>query len=97
MREFVIPEKQGITAGIINLANWMMMADGQLYNAAWCQRWEILADKQIPVDGFRSSEHWQLIGIANGEIAILIPGCQVYTWVFCEQPPQNNNCYSFGR
>lgn len=91
----------GNSAGIITVVNWTMAPDGARYLYFWCSNWEILTDKTIPVEGFRSTEHWQLAAKdAKGCIVALFPGCQIKAWVKSpESPPYLKGdgaaCYFF--
>ena len=81
-------------AGIVTLVQWTMMPDAATYLYVWCQRWEIITDSQMPVEGFRSTERWQLLGVVNDEVRVLIPGCQVKAWCASEKPPQTKQCFA---
>lgn len=87
-------DKNILFSGVITLGGWTMMPDGRIYEYVYCAKWEIRTDKQFPVDGFRSSEKWQLFGIVNDKIKCIIPGCQVNGWVFCGANPNSSNCYT---
>ena len=82
--------------GVITVGTWILAPDGRMYQYFWCQRWEVLTDQQLPVDGFRSSERWQLFAVsAEGKPVAVFPGCQVKGWLACEQPPNNPGVYCF--
>ncbi len=80
--------------GIVTLLNWTAMQDGEEYRYAWCKDWRIQTDKQMPVEGFRSSEHWQLIAYYNDKPVMLIPGCQVKAFVICDEDPAVKRIFS---
>jgi len=83
------------TAGIITLSSWTMVPTGQTYLYLWAPRWIIVTDKSWPIDGFHSSEHWQLLGLnAAGETVLVIPGCGVKGWCACPSPPPSATCFS---
>ena len=84
------------TSGVITVVNWTMASNGLRYLFFYCDRWEIITDSMFPIDGFRSSEHWQLAAMdSNGNTLALFPGCQVKAWIFCESIPkhQESDCY----
>ena len=82
--------KNGITSGIITVVNWTMASDGVRYLYFYCDNWQIVTDKMMPFDGFRSSEHWQLTAVnKQGDILAMFPGRQIKAWVFCTvRPPR---------
>ena len=62
----------------------------------YCDRWEIITDKTIPIDGFRSSERWQLAAMdIQGNTLALFPGCQIKAWLSCKSMPPTTEsiCY----
>ncbi len=84
------------TCGVVRLLNWTIMPDGESYINIWCANWEIITDKMMPVDGFKSSEKWQLAAVLNGEVVLFIPGCQVKGWVRVENPEKmGKSIYKF--
>lgn len=89
---------EGNTAGIITLVNWTLAPNGARYLYMWSPSWEILTDKMIPLDGFRSSEHWILVARIDGKIKVIIPGCQIKAWIACDVPPNTADvhCYTVG-
>ncbi|KKN52797.1 hypothetical protein LCGC14_0609150 [marine sediment metagenome] len=93
MLKFKDEEGSVITSGIVTLVNWTMMPDGNTYIYVWCRHWEVVTDKMMPLDNFRSSEHWQLAGLVNGNIMLFLPGCQVKAWAYSENKPKSPNCY----
>ena len=74
-------------SGIVSLHGWTAMQDGDEYRYVWCAHWEIQTDKEMPVDGFRSSERWQLIAYYLGKPVMIVPGCQVAAFVMCDECP----------
>jgi len=81
--------------GIISVVNWIMAPDGHKYLFFWAKRWQIITDKEIPVEGFHSSERWQLVAVSsNSDVLAVFPGCQVKAWIRSDQPPPLD-CYSF--
>lgn len=82
-----------LTSGIVTLVNWTMMPDGNTYLYVFCRRWEVVTDKMMPLDNFRSSEHWQLAGVVGSNILLFIPGCQVKAWAYSVNKPASPNCY----
>jgi len=79
--------------GIVTLLNWTAMQDGEEYRYVWCGNWRIQTDKQMPIEGFRSSEHWQLIAHHEDKPVMLIPGCQVVGFTICDEAPIVNRIF----
>lgn len=73
--------------GIITVSNWTMAGDGQRYQCFWCAHWLVVPDKQMPIDGFKSSEKWTLFALVDGGVVMAIPGCQVKAWVRSSSQP----------
>jgi len=81
--------------GLITVINWTMAPDGNKYLFFWAARWQIVTDAEIPVEGFRSSERWQLIAVSSDlDVLAVFPGCQVKAWIYCEIAPQED-CFVF--
>ena len=81
--------------GLITVINWTMAPDGNKYLFFWASRWQIITDAEMPVEGFRSSERWQLIAISsNSEVLAVFPGCQIKAWIRCETSPEDD-CFAF--
>ena len=77
--------------GIVTFGDWVQTADG-VVQAAWSTDWQVITDKQFPVEGFRSAERWQLIGRnINGSVRIIVPGCHVKGFVYAPMCPQHKN------
>ena len=96
-----LPAGTEMTRGIVTLANWTMMPDGETYLFVF-GRWAILTDKAVAelasLPGFKSSEKWLAVGYGQGsEPAIIVPGCQVKGIVPCVKRPETrksaNQCY----
>ncbi len=81
-------------AGIVTLLNWTAMQDGEEYRYVYCEDCRIQTDKQMPVEGFRSSEHWQLIAYYDDKPVMVIPGCQVKAFVICDEDPAVKRIFS---
>ena len=80
-------------SGVVTLCVWTMAPDGQKYLYAFCRNWAISTDKTFPVEGFRSTEKWQLIGRnQDGQVVAVIPGCQVKAFMACDKRPASNDC-----
>ena len=82
--------------GVITLPDWSLAPNGKTYIHLWCKDWRVITDKDVPVDGFRSTEKWQLLAMVNNTVMAVIPGCQVKAWMRCNTPPDNRSCYNFG-
>lgn len=85
------------SAGVVTVYEWTCMPDGESYKHIWCNDWQILTDKEVPIEGFRSVEKWQLLGHINGEVVCVIPGCQVKGWAACKEPIRRNSVYCIER
>lgn len=71
-------------SGVISVNDWTMAHDGQEYRYFFCNRWRIVTDKETMIEGFRSSEKWQLHALSeDGVLLAVFPGCQVKAFVFC--------------
>ena len=82
-------------AGLVTVQNWTMAPDGEKYLFFWAEHWQLMTDADVPVEGFRSSERWQMIAIdEKKEILAIFPGCQVKAWLRCKAPPQLG-CFAF--
>ena len=82
-------------AGLVTVMNWTMAPDGEKYLFFWASHWQIMTDLDMPIDGFRSSERWQLIALtSNSDVLAVFPGCQVKAWIRCETPP-SKDCFAF--
>jgi len=74
--------------GLISVLNWTMAPDGHKYLYFWAPRWQVITDDEIPVEGFRSSERWQMVAVSSGsDVLAAFPGCQVKAWILCNEPP----------
>ena len=96
-----LPKGTEFTVGIMTLANWTMMPDGETYLFVF-GRWAILTDKAVAnlasLPGFKSSEKWIAVGYGkSAEPAMYVPGCQVKGLVPCIKPPETrrsaNQCF----
>jgi hypothetical protein len=67
-------------AGIVTLAGYATFQEGQ-YSAVWAPEWRIVTDAQAGIDGFRSTERWQLLAVVDGVVVLVVPGCKVFSWV----------------
>ena len=72
--------------GIVTLNGFIAMQNGEEYRYLWSSDWRIQTDKQMPIENFRSSEHWQMIAHWGGDPVVVIPGCQVNAFVICDYP-----------
>ena len=82
-----------IKSGVVTLSTWLMAPDGQKYLYMFCRNWDILTDKMFPIEGFHSTEKWQLIGKnKDGKAMAIIPGCQVKGFLACDKYPNSNEC-----
>lgn len=93
MEQFKFNLKGKSTSGIVTLSQWGRMPDGEQYLSIWAERWEIIPDKAVPLDGFKSAEHWSLAAVVGGDVVVLIPGCRVCSWAFCNKPPKRQAVY----
>lgn len=76
--------------GIVTTKDWMYTTTGDMKKAFWSRKWFIVTDAQMPIENFKSTEKWTLIGVdTNNEIVMLIPGCMVAGFVSCKTPPVN--------
>jgi hypothetical protein len=83
-------------AGIVTVDMWTMAANGEEYRYFWCSDWRVITDKQVPIEGFRSTEKWQLLAMNGPEMLAVIPGCQVKAWVSCQSKPSKRQIYNLG-
>ena len=67
--------------GIATTSSWMMASDGDRYMAFYSSHWQIITDKNIPINSFHSRERWTLLAFNNDEIVAMFPGCQVSGFV----------------
>lgn len=81
------------TSGVVTLSDWGRMPTGEQHNAIWAERWVIIPDKAVPLDGFKSAEHWSLAAVVGDDVLLLIPGCKVHLWAYCEKPPKHKDVY----
>ena len=80
-----------IWKGIVTVAEYTMGPDGQEYRYFYSPGWQIQTDAEMPVEKFRSTEKWQLLGYtAGGELAMMIPGCQVRGFSACNKAPDKH-------
>ena len=83
---------------IVTVSNYTMCPDGLVYLYLWCADWRVVIDREL-MEGFRSSERWQLHAIVDDELVAALPGCQVKAVVRSERPPSaiptNVNCFAF--
>ena len=75
-------------SGIVTLDSWTAMQDGDEYRYVFCGHWEIQTDKDMPVEGFRSTERWQIIAYAKDQPVMIVPGCRVGAFVICDECPK---------
>ena len=94
MKPFVFKQSEACTAGVVTLLQYMAMPDGSQYQYLWADRWEVLPDKAMPIEDFRSHEKWTLAGVVDGQAVVLIPGCQVKCWAFCRTYLARSFCYN---
>lgn len=83
------------TGGVVTVNNWTMAPDGLRYSYFYCEHWEIVTDGMMPVEKFRSAEHWQLAAVVGNVVLMLTPGCQVKAWLYCDSVPphRESDCY----
>ena len=86
--------KENRFSGIASFHPWIVMQDGEQYRYVWCAHWEMQTDKEMPVDGFRSSERWQLLAYYLGKPVMIVPGCQVAAFVICDECPTVKRIFS---
>ena len=80
------------TGGIITVANWIAAPNGATFLYFWAPVWDVTSDATFPVEGFRSTEHWQAIALdKDGNVLMVIPGCQVKSWVRCSKASRGQN------
>lgn len=92
MKVIKTTEDSAITNGIITVNNWSLAPNNCRYLYFYCDRWEILSDKMIPVEGFKSAEHWQLAAVnCTGDVIALFPGCQIKAWILCNKKPEKRD------
>ena len=87
--------------GIVKSETWIMNCEGDESLYVWSPRWEVITDKGISerlgIEGFRSSEKWQLLGYdEKGTLRIVLPGCQVKSWLACEKQPTTKRVLKVG-
>lgn len=87
MKPFIFGPEEAVTSGVITFADYRMMADGRRYIAAWSPRWEIIADKDMPMK-LRSAEGWFAAAVVGGNVVLILPGCQVKSWSYCTNMPE---------
>lgn len=84
-------------SGVVTVENWTMAPNGETYLHFWAEKWVVETDKgfaaAMGLKDFRSSERWQLIGVRDGEPALILPGCQVKGFYVCDLAPPNRNCF----
>ena len=79
-----------LTSGVVTTVNWTMAKDGLKYWYFYCDRWEIITDKEMPVYNFRSVGKWQMVAVdAHGDVLAIFPGCQVKAWIVCADMPEH--------
>ena len=61
-----------------------------------CDDWRVTTDKEFPIGGFRSAEKWQLIGVVDGRVRLIIPGCRVNALTLCDAPEFKDDVYCLG-
>ena len=74
--------------GVVTVAEWTMAPDGARYRHFWSDKWRVVPDKDMPVEGFKSSEKWTLFGLRGDRVVLAVPGCQVKGWYRCHNPPK---------
>ncbi len=82
-------------SGVITVINWTMASDGETYTHFYSDSWRICIDKMFPIDGFHSTEKWQLLAIKNNKIIAIFPGCQVKSFIVCNKCPNTKNTFNF--
>ena len=83
---------------IITVSEWIMTPKGERYLYFFCSIWKIIPDKSMPVEGFRSSEHWQLFAMSDQDkILAVFPGCQIKAWFYCspDRVPGRESIFAF--
>ena len=76
-------------SGIVTVYDWMMAGDGKRYKHFFCTLWQIITDKMVPIDGFKSTEKWQLLGWRNSKIVAIFPGCKIQGLISCADIPNH--------
>lgn len=84
-----------VTSGVVTVNNWTMAPNGVRHTHFYCDHWEIITDAMMPVDKFRSAEHWQLAAVVGDDVLMLIPGCEVKGWLFCKAVPPHREADCF--
>ena len=74
--------------GVVTTRNWLMASDGERYLHFFCTHWEIITDKEVPIDNFHSRERWSLLAIADGKIVSMMPGCEVCGFISTDVCPE---------
>lgn len=82
--------------GIVTVDVWTMAQDGEEYRYFWCRDWRVITDKQVPIEGFRSTEKWQLLAMSGSRMLAMLPGCQVKAWVSCGETPTKKHVCILG-
>jgi hypothetical protein len=80
------------TAGVVTTREWAMTASGRLGRFYFSREWRVVTDVEISSaigERFHSSEKWSLLAICGEQIVAWIPGCQVLSFVACEEKPQS--------
>ena len=82
---------EGYVSGIVTVANWTAMPNGKLYLYLFSRSWLIVTDKGMAqaanLERFKSTEGWQIVSVMDGEVQVLIPGCQVKGFAACTSTP----------
>jgi hypothetical protein len=74
-------------SGIVTTSDWTCGPNGEQYRHFYSEKWRIVTDAQMPIEKFRSAEHWCLMAYDGPVVEMIIPGCRVNAWVRTEQPP----------
>ncbi len=76
-------------SGIVTMSGWYMAGDGKRYVYFFCSHWQVITDKMVPIDGFKSTEKWQLLGWSGNKIIAMFPGCKVQGILACNACPDH--------
>ena len=93
-RSLTVVEKisPNLMSGLVQVGEYLLWEDGEMYKTFFSSRWRIITDSQIAslmqFPRFQSSEKWSMVALdEEGRVVMILPGCTVKAWTYCARLP----------
>lgn len=81
-------------SGLVSTRNWIRTPNGDQHNAFFCKEWLFQTDKDMDMVGVKTTDRWAMVALDGDKVLAIIPGCEVLSYMVCDQSP-TINCYVF--